>query len=261
MFCFATLTASLLLALAHITRLDTVRNDTHKRILSLATIGEASGALSDMEAGNRGFLLTGDAKFRETFHQGRDIFSSRYQQLLADTANEPIQQERLRSIKAKLTQWFNLYRPLIQKRQREVEGSPSPRSQGITSTANGSPRDSLERNFPISSSVGRQPSGREFPEMSYGEQSALVLCHKLFIDIRFALDEIRTYEEKQLYGMVNPTGRINSVEDGAPKNRRNSAGRLGNTGGWWRVLSRPINVTPNSVGRNIDGVAVTRSIC
>lgn len=158
--CLSALTVSLLLALAQITRLDSAGQRKDHFLLSLVTIEEATAALSDMEAGNRGFLLTGDEAFRQPFYQGRDVFSSRYKSLLAATAGDSTQQDRLKSIKGKLTQWFKLYNPLIRKRHELLNDRAG---------------------------------------ISYKEQVVLLKCHAVFSDIRFLLNEIRASEEQKSY--------------------------------------------------------------
>jgi hypothetical protein len=201
-FCFLALGGALFLALVQLTRLETQRAQANEFMLTLLTIDEAMRALSDLEAGNRGFLLTGDEEFREPFRRGRDIFSTRYKQLLEDTADEPVQQERLKSVKVKLTQWFQLYRPLIQKRQREAENSFS-----LPSSALSSPRSpTLGLSTPIvnaSKAPYRSASPPEVisPHVTYQDQAVLLMCSGLFDEIRLLLDEIRTFEEKQYYGI------------------------------------------------------------
>ena len=85
---------------------------------------EATRALIDMETGNRGFLLTGDDNFRAPFYQGRDIFKERYAQITSLTATSPAQQQRLKTLKAKLTTWFALANPAIQARRKAGKIAP-----------------------------------------------------------------------------------------------------------------------------------------
>jgi CHASE3 domain sensor protein len=47
----------------------------------------------------------------------RDTVSTRYQELMALAADDPVQQERLKTFKSKLTQWFKLYNPMITNRR------------------------------------------------------------------------------------------------------------------------------------------------
>jgi len=117
-FWLLALALSLAMALAQMARLQAASETSNRFLLSLVTIEEATGALSDMETGNRGLLLTGDEEFRKPFYRGRDIFSSRYKNLLLATAHQLPQQDRLKTIKIKLDQWFLLYNPIIRKRHR-----------------------------------------------------------------------------------------------------------------------------------------------
>jgi len=160
MFWLSALAISLVLALAQITRMDTSRDYRSEFLRLLVTTTEATSAVGEMEIGNRGFLLTGDQKFRRPFYHGRDIFSDRYQELLKVTADEPLQQDRIKSVKAKLTQWFKLYNPLIQKRQREKANDG---------------------------------------QMSDQDQDVLLRCSALFDDIRALLGEVRAFEEEKFY--------------------------------------------------------------
>jgi CHASE3 domain sensor protein len=177
---------SLLLAMAHITRMNLVNDHRNRLWMSLVTIEEASKALSDMEAGNRGFLLTGNQELRQPFNRGRDMFSSRYQTLLRLTAAEPMQQERLKTIKAKFTEWFTLYNPLIQKRRHSV--------------------GSIEPNYKAISRGNQMPGGEVVGSVSnLDDQAVLLNCNTLSDDIQFLLDEIRLSEEKRMADGDYPT--------------------------------------------------------
>jgi hypothetical protein len=101
-----------------------------------------------------------------------------------------VQQERLKSIKTKLTQWFALYRPLIQKRNQTQEGS-----LGLRYSAANADQGQRAENSSTGTLFGKQP-----PQTAYEEQAVLVMCNGLFNDMRFSLDEIRTFEEKRFYG-------------------------------------------------------------
>jgi hypothetical protein len=204
-FWFLAVLVSLVLAMAHITRLNSANDHRNRLWVSLVTIEEAHRALSDMEAGNRGFLLAGDQELREPFTRGRDIFVSRYQALLAITANDSMQQERLKAIKAYLTQWFSLYNPLIQKRRRSDTGrSETRRSETGPATRTRNGVDS--RKNPLPSGVA-EPTGSGSSEglglsagsrLSAEEQVVLRKCNSLLNDIRFLLDEMRTLQEKRM---------------------------------------------------------------
>ncbi len=106
---------------AELERENSINAQTYRTLL---LTHEATRALIDMETGNRGFLLTGQDAFREPFYSGRNTFKARYADLLRLTAASPAQQKRLKTIKAKLTQWFALANPAIQARRKSAPGAP-----------------------------------------------------------------------------------------------------------------------------------------
>jgi CHASE3 domain sensor protein len=108
-----------LVSLLHIKSLQSTQTARQNLYFSLVTTEEVSRALFHMEMANSGFLLTGEKSFREPFNQHRDIVSSRYNALLKLTADDPYQQERLKTFKVKLTRWFELYNPLIKERRKQ----------------------------------------------------------------------------------------------------------------------------------------------
>lgn len=103
----------LAVALVYIMRLRAIADERRNSYFSVSNVGAMAQALHRMEVANTGFLLTGNNDFREPFNGQRDILSANYKELVSVTVDDPTQQEQLKLFKAKLTQWFALYNPLI----------------------------------------------------------------------------------------------------------------------------------------------------
>lgn len=93
--------------------------------LPLDLVEKASRSFLAMECANRGFLLTGDQSYRDSFNLERDRFSDSYKTMLARSKSDPGRQEDLHNIKDKFTRWFRLYNPMIQHRRDEPEYKPN----------------------------------------------------------------------------------------------------------------------------------------
>ncbi len=157
--CVLLLIGSQVASLVYIGRMNGTMQERRNVYISVVTTEEASRAMFNMEAANRGFLLTGDAEFRDKFNYHRDILSSRYQILLASTTEDPIQQSRLKTFKAKLTEWFKLYNPVVERlRSQQID---RPQARGI----------------------------------SRADKAKLLQCKVLFEEMLQTLNEIRTTQE------------------------------------------------------------------
>lgn len=60
----------------------------------------------DQETGVRGYLVSGNEKYLEPYHKGREVFDREIATLLKLTSDNPAQQERLRRIKASSDKWL-----------------------------------------------------------------------------------------------------------------------------------------------------------
>ncbi|WP_248064829.1 CHASE3 domain-containing protein [Paenibacillus silvae] len=67
----------------------------------------------DMETGQRGFMLTGNATYLDPYTQGLSEWDSNYNQLIALISDNPAQQQSLQNIKSHINRWI------------EVAGEPS----------------------------------------------------------------------------------------------------------------------------------------
>jgi len=109
--------SSLAVALIYIMLLRGMLNQYRNLSSSVLNMDRIEQALYRMEGANNGFLLTGDNNFRSSFTAQRNILSANYQEVLIFTADDSLQQGRLKKFKAKLTQWFALYNPIIIRRR------------------------------------------------------------------------------------------------------------------------------------------------
>ena len=138
---------------------------------SILSVDRLEQAFYRMEAANNGFLLTANPAFREPFNRQRDIVSSNYKELLRLTSDDTVQQDRLTAFKAKFTQWFALYNPMILRLRTTQEAALG---------------------TPI------------IPKrLSLAEHEKLQRCQKLSDEIVALIDEIRATQERKAHYWEN----------------------------------------------------------
>jgi hypothetical protein len=74
-------------------------------------------SLIDMETGVRGYVNTRNEQFLEPYTRGKTQFDVHWQEALRSTADNPVQQERLRALKAQQRTWFRHQQVLLNVRR------------------------------------------------------------------------------------------------------------------------------------------------
>jgi PAS domain S-box-containing protein len=94
---------------------------TYKVLVATHGIGEG---LSSMEAGARGFAVTGDRSFIPRLTEGQADFSRSFGAAQRLTADNPLQQNRLRAIQAEKQQWLRNYvEPMLVARRAPLDAA------------------------------------------------------------------------------------------------------------------------------------------
>ncbi len=99
----------------------------------IQTIDTASKAMVDRETGVRGYLLSGEKNFLEPFNNGNIAFQTAVDTLSRLTADNPVQQERIKRLKASAQGWVDE----IASRAIELRGVPATAQQGINIETSG----------------------------------------------------------------------------------------------------------------------------
>ncbi|WP_350647191.1 methyl-accepting chemotaxis protein [Pseudomonas sp. HY13-MNA-CIBAN-0226] len=81
--------------------------------------GAMLGSLVNIETGMRGYAITGRDSFLAPLHEGEQSFSGSYTKLKRLTSDNPIQQQRLESLKSLESRWF----------QEDIQGAITLRQQ------------------------------------------------------------------------------------------------------------------------------------
>jgi PAS domain S-box-containing protein len=140
------------------------RNSVSERTYrSLVLVQDASRALNELEAGYRGYLLTGN---RDQFDSANNFWKANYTRLRKAIANDSTQRGNAARIKSNLTTFFKLLNPVVAAR-RDAGTTTSPRL--IEAIARNEPRRAQLIND--TRNVLRQMRSRE--EKAY-EQSLIV---------------------------------------------------------------------------------------
>lgn len=99
------------------------RWDRHTLQLLLQSNGLEAG-IRDVQAQFRGYVLTGNEKLLQSISQGESTMRAALSQLKTLSADNPVQQERLRKIEPLLDNWLkNVVQPMIEKR-RNMQPAP-----------------------------------------------------------------------------------------------------------------------------------------
>jgi methyl-accepting chemotaxis protein len=64
--------------------------------------------LVDMETGQRGFVITGDAKYLDPYNNGKKAWTNHYDSLFKLVADNPSQQEKLKAIQKNVEDWIQV---------------------------------------------------------------------------------------------------------------------------------------------------------
>ena len=78
-------------------------------------------AMLDVETGARGFILTGEDGYLDPYRLGQSAATSALEDALRLTADNAVQQRRLRNLRALLTQQLATYAQFIQERSKSLE--------------------------------------------------------------------------------------------------------------------------------------------
>ena len=92
------------------------------------------------ESGLRGYLIGGDEKLLDRYHEGTKQFTEAFETLKALTADNPAQQERLDKIKARAETW----RTDIAEREIELMRNPGTRDQAYAMVSSGAGKESMD---------------------------------------------------------------------------------------------------------------------
>jgi signal transduction histidine kinase len=71
----------------------------------LDTLQNARNAMVDQETGVRGYLITGDEKFLESYHRGGNAYAAAFQKIKDLTSDNPAQQSRLDELNELAKEW------------------------------------------------------------------------------------------------------------------------------------------------------------
>ena len=89
----------------------------------IGTANSARAAVADMEAGYRGYLLTGQEQFLEPYLAGRAVHDASLAHLEELTADNPQQTARWHAISQLIDRWMNdVTEPTIERRRRVAHG-------------------------------------------------------------------------------------------------------------------------------------------
>jgi len=97
-------------------------------------IDAAKAAMVDRETGVRGFLLSGDRKFLEPFNNGNVEFEKAVGALSSLTADNPVQQERIKRLKASARGWVDN----IASKEIALRSEPATAQEAIAMETSGS---------------------------------------------------------------------------------------------------------------------------
>jgi methyl-accepting chemotaxis protein len=88
----------------------------------LNTLDEALSAVKDGETGQRGYIITGEARYLEPFQGARDVVDQKVRHLRELTADDPIQQQRLVALEPLVSSKFAELQETIDLRKEKGFG-------------------------------------------------------------------------------------------------------------------------------------------
>lgn len=86
---------------------------------------ELMASMVDMETGQRGYSIVGNADFLAPYESGKEAFDANYEQLLSETSDNAAQQENLNQIKELQESWIEVAEKAIALRTSVNEGKKS----------------------------------------------------------------------------------------------------------------------------------------
>ena len=123
---YAIILILLFAGVAYLIRSQQASSEDHNFTTFMLSVDRIEQSLDQMEGANNGFLLTGNDDFRANFTIYRDTLSDNYQQIADQVTNNPVQSDHLNVFKARLTEWFALYNPMIiSRRNAGQNGQPT----------------------------------------------------------------------------------------------------------------------------------------
>jgi len=124
-------------------RLRVIESTTNWRVLTtdvLDTLETALDAVLDQETSVRGYLISGDEKFLESYHKSADAFSAAIRGIKDLTADNPAQQSRLDELDELAKKW----RLDIAEREIALMAKPETREQARGSEASGAGKSAMD---------------------------------------------------------------------------------------------------------------------
>lgn len=118
---FVLLSSVLAVAFVCILNLRATVREQRDLAFSLANIDCMARAFQNMEIANTSFLVSGDLAYRDPFKGQVGVLSANYRELSESITIDRAQRDHLRMFKAKLSQWFKLYKPIIDHRRTEPD--------------------------------------------------------------------------------------------------------------------------------------------
>jgi CHASE3 domain sensor protein len=108
----------------------------------LNTLDEALSAVKDGETGQRGYIITGEARYLEPFQGARDVVDQKVRHLRELTADNPIQQQRLVALEPLVSSKFAELQETIDLRKEKGFG---PAEQAVVSDRGKTGMDSIRK--------------------------------------------------------------------------------------------------------------------
>ena len=110
-----------------------INNDFKKMFSSYVTLAECNigtyeviaefdkliASMVDMENGQRGYTMTGDESFLESYKSGVETFDGTFEKLISATSDNQEQQESLQQIKELKDSWVEMANEQISFREKE----------------------------------------------------------------------------------------------------------------------------------------------
>src|SRR5471032_2047932 len=84
----------------------------------IGKLNELTTLQADMESGERGFVVTGDEAFLEPYQVAKPQFDAQLEDLIRQTADNPIQTDRLRRVRSLQEAWETYAKQIIDLRRR-----------------------------------------------------------------------------------------------------------------------------------------------
>ncbi|MYM89258.1 HAMP domain-containing protein [Rugamonas sp. FT82W] len=114
----ATILVLLAMAYLNFSKLSDARQWDRHTLEVLHEADRTSIAVLELQSAERGYVLSGDDKLLASGAEAEATLEQRLQRLVALTADNPVQQERLRRLHTMVNQWLTqVYHPLLDKRR------------------------------------------------------------------------------------------------------------------------------------------------